>query len=124
MHAFIQVTCSKCGVTFGVASEFRSAIGDRIFWCPNGHKQVFVEDLGSGLKKELEAAKTEIQNLKKRIEAAQAEEAFWKAKCSTPAKTMEAPEPSGGPQCSKCGAGISDADHDDNGGLCDDCCGE
>jgi len=123
MFAFVQVTCSQCGVTFGLMPEFQNAIGRRTFWCPNGHKQVFIfEDPEAKLRKEIEEAKTEILNLQKRVDAAKAEEAFWKEKF-THAKTME-PVENDVVSCSKCGKEITDATCDDQGGLCDDCCAE
>ena len=43
MSTLSVITCSECGVDFGVPDAFERARREdhRTFWCPNGHGQVF-----------------------------------------------------------------------------------
>lgn len=48
------LTCYKCGIEFGMPHGF---IGNRRedqahFWCPNGHRQAFVESAADQLRRE------------------------------------------------------------------------
>ena len=45
-QTFVPVGCCKCGVVFGMPSDFYSVMCDsgdaRSWYCPNGHQQHFV----------------------------------------------------------------------------------
>ena len=52
----VRETCCVCGIVFGMEEEYRkrkSEEGDG-FYCPNGHKQWYVEPKIPMLKKEIE----------------------------------------------------------------------
>jgi len=78
------VTCYKCGMTFALDPGFFQLCKSdkRTFYCPNGHGNVLVENDQDKLRKELEAAKLEILNLRKRVEAARSSEEFWKERAT------------------------------------------
>lgn len=51
---FEALTCSECGIRFGMPSLFTKARrGDcKTFWCPNGHGQVFRESEVDKMRRE------------------------------------------------------------------------
>ena len=51
------VTCCECGVEFASVVIIRRRVDGKLFWCPNGHSQVFTETEASKLRKQLEAEK-------------------------------------------------------------------
>lgn len=65
METLVPVTCCKCGVTFGLVAGHHSDLqrSGNMFYCPNGHGQVYSDDLD----KQLERAKQQAQRERDRF---------------------------------------------------------
>lgn len=76
------VNCCACGTTFAMQQTLKKARMDNggVFWCPNGHEQIYTKPRCEKLKdelaekqRELTAARCEALNEKQKREATEAE---------------------------------------------------
>ena len=76
MSTLSAITCSECGVAFGVPDAFARARREdhRTFWCPNGHGQVFLwKTEAEKLREELDAKKRSLAWTEERLAEARRE---------------------------------------------------
>lgn len=90
-HAFVTITCYKCGVIFAVDDGLKSnwQRDKTEFFCPNGHGQSYTESEADRLKRELTTAqrdrdfqKSRAESLDKRLKNEQAASARLKKRVS------------------------------------------
>jgi hypothetical protein len=55
MPIFESIECANCTIVFGVSPSFniRRKQDQQLFWCPNGHSQVYSESETDRLRKSL-----------------------------------------------------------------------
>lgn len=61
---FTTITCYKCGIPFGVPDYFRTKrMQDKEnFYCPNGHRQAYVESEADRLRRQIEREKANTEH--------------------------------------------------------------
>lgn len=70
LTTLLGVECYKCHVLFGMTEDFnrRAHETGTTFYCTNGHGQSYCETENARLKKQVEAAKAEVESWKARNE--------------------------------------------------------
>ena len=75
---FEVVNCCNCGVAFALPSHLKRTLEEthRLFYCPNGHSQLYSDETeAERLKRELQAKNFELEARTRALYTAQASEA-------------------------------------------------